>query len=180
MNRDVFLLCFFAIQDFCYVSKSAKFRYPFLDLGISAEVSSSYLLPRRVGRVKATELFLLMPWFSGDDAVSWGLANECCADSELLATAFGTARRMALHPNQKCITDNKKLLNRFAWSNEFEEHMSAENKTICELMASEETLKSMMRHRERLASNKKKQSKLYIPALQLRVMFVLVWTDMTA
>ena len=45
--------------DLVYASPAARLRMPFVELGLVPEAASSYLLPLRVGRLKATELLLL-------------------------------------------------------------------------------------------------------------------------
>merc|ERR1712151_1157197 len=49
-------LCNF--HDFVFCSEAAKFRYPFVSLGATPELSSSLLLPYLVGYVRAKELLL--------------------------------------------------------------------------------------------------------------------------
>ena len=84
--------------DLVYASPAARFRMPFVELGLVPEAASSYLLPRRVGLLKATEMLLLSQPFDGDEAVRLGLANAVVAADLLLEHALAQAARLAALP----------------------------------------------------------------------------------
>ncbi|GJE59686.1 enoyl-CoA hydratase-related protein [Methylobacterium trifolii] len=84
--------------DLVYASPAARFRMPFVELGLVPEAASSYLLPRRVGRLKATELLLLSEMFGADDAESLGLVNGVIPSDMLLEHATAQAARLAALP----------------------------------------------------------------------------------
>ncbi|WP_298953624.1 enoyl-CoA hydratase-related protein [uncultured Methylobacterium sp.] len=84
--------------DLVYVAPSARFRMPFVDLGLVPEAASTYLLPRRVGIPKATELMLLAEAFDGDEAVRLGLANAVVPGDTLVEHALSQAARLAAKP----------------------------------------------------------------------------------
>lgn len=79
--------------DFVYASCDALFKMPFVQLGLCPEYGSSLILPRLIGHAKASELLLLSESFSAEQAVAWGIANECLADG---AATFAMARETAL------------------------------------------------------------------------------------
>ncbi|GLS45539.1 enoyl-CoA hydratase-related protein [Methylobacterium brachythecii] len=84
--------------DLVYVSDKARFRMPFVELGLVPEAASSYLLPRRVGLLKATEFLLLSEPFDGATAVNLGLANALMPSDMLVEHAVAQAARLAALP----------------------------------------------------------------------------------
>ncbi|MEN3233133.1 MULTISPECIES: enoyl-CoA hydratase-related protein [Methylobacterium] len=86
--------------DLVYVAPAATFRMPFVDLGLVPEAASSYLLPRRVGLAKATELLLLGEAYGADEAVRLGLANAVVPADGLLEHALAQGAKLAAKPRQ--------------------------------------------------------------------------------
>src|SRR5258705_6398338 len=84
--------------DFVYAAKSARFQVPFVNLALVPEFGSSYLLPLRVGYVRAAELILLGQPFDASRAEEIGFVTRVVADQDLLPTASETARRLAEKP----------------------------------------------------------------------------------
>lgn len=84
--------------DLVFVGPAARFRMPFVELGLVPEAASSYLLPRRVGRLKASEMLLLSEPFDADAAVGLGLANALVPSDMLLEHALAQAARLAALP----------------------------------------------------------------------------------
>jgi enoyl-CoA hydratase/carnithine racemase len=79
--------------DLVYISRDAKLRMPFVNLGLCPEFGSSLLLPRLLGQAKAAELLLLGEGFTGEQAAAWGIATEALGSGE---AALAKAREMAL------------------------------------------------------------------------------------
>ena len=84
--------------DFVYASESAKFKLPFIDLGLVPEFGSSFSIPARVGHLRAAELFLLAAPFTAARAAELGLVTRVVPDRDLLATATATAQKLAAKP----------------------------------------------------------------------------------
>lgn len=84
--------------DLVFVGPAARFRMPFVELGLVPEAASSYLLPRRVGRLKATEMLLLSEPFDADAAVGLGLANAVVPSDMLREHALAQGARLAALP----------------------------------------------------------------------------------
>ena len=78
--------------DLVYVSRDAKLRTPFVNLGLCPEFGSSLILPRLLGHAKAAELLLLGEGFTGEQAAAWGIATEALGSGE---AALAKAREMA-------------------------------------------------------------------------------------
>ncbi|AWM93946.1 enoyl-CoA hydratase [Pseudomonas sp. 31-12] len=79
--------------DLVYVSRDARLRMPFVNLGLCPEFGSSLILPRLLGHAKAAELLLLGESFSGEQAAAWGIATEALGSGD---AALAKAREMAL------------------------------------------------------------------------------------
>ncbi|MBX9932911.1 MAG: enoyl-CoA hydratase/isomerase family protein [Methylobacterium sp.] len=84
--------------DLVYASPAARFRMPFVELGLVPEAASSYLLPRRVGLLKATELLLLSEPFDADEALRLGLLNAVIPSEMLVEHALAKAAALAALP----------------------------------------------------------------------------------
>jgi enoyl-CoA hydratase/carnithine racemase len=75
--------------DFVYAAPSARFRTPFVDLGLCPEAASTVLLPRLIGPRHAAELLLLGVTVDAPAAVAWGLVNEVVDDPQARAAEIG-------------------------------------------------------------------------------------------
>jgi len=84
--------------DFVYAGESAKFKLPFIDLGLVPEFGSSFSIPARVGHLRAAEMFLLGEPFTAARAAELGLVTRVVPDGDLLATATATAQKLAAKP----------------------------------------------------------------------------------
>lgn len=95
--------------DIVYAAPEARFRLPFVDLGVVPELGSSLLLPRMAGRHRAAELMLLGEFFGAEEAREIGLVNRVMPRDELLPNATATARALARKP-QEALRQTKRLL----------------------------------------------------------------------
>jgi enoyl-CoA hydratase/carnithine racemase len=84
--------------DLVYAGQNARFRLPFVNLGLCPEAASSFLLPRLIGHQHAAELLLLGEFFPVVKALEIGLVNAVYPDAELMDKAFGRARKLAQQP----------------------------------------------------------------------------------
>ena len=80
--------------DLVYISRDARLRMPFVNLGLCPEFGSSLILPRLLGHAKAAELLLLGEGFTGEQAAAWGIATEALGSGDAaLNKAWEVARR---------------------------------------------------------------------------------------
>jgi enoyl-CoA hydratase/carnithine racemase len=84
--------------DLVYASDRARFRTPFVDLGLVPEAASSLLLPRLVGHTRAAELLLLGETIDARTALDWGIVNAVVAPAELAARAGAACAKLAAKP----------------------------------------------------------------------------------
>ncbi len=81
--------------DFVYATPDSRFSLPFVNLGLSPEGGTSYILPHLVGYQKAAEVILLGEKFDSQFAERIGLVNAVVPHDELLNKALDTAARLA-------------------------------------------------------------------------------------
>jgi enoyl-CoA hydratase/carnithine racemase len=81
-----------ACADLIYVSEYAWARFPFVQLGITPELASSYLFPRLLGLQKTKEIFFFGEKLDARELFQLGLVNRVLPHEELLPYA----RQMAL------------------------------------------------------------------------------------
>jgi enoyl-CoA hydratase/carnithine racemase len=84
--------------DLAYAGRSARFKLPFVPLGICAEGAWTLLLPQVAGAKRASEMLLLGEEFSGDAAARDGLVNEAVEDGQALPRALERAAALAALP----------------------------------------------------------------------------------
>jgi len=84
--------------DVTVASDSARFWTPYGSRGFTPDSRVSWLLPRRVGEVRARRMLLLGERVDGATAADWGMVDRCVPDDELhnesermAATLVGTA-----------------------------------------------------------------------------------------
>jgi enoyl-CoA hydratase/carnithine racemase len=95
--------------DLVIASTEARFRFPFVELGLAGESASSVTLPIRVGYQQAARLLLTCDWVDAAEAVSLGLVLKAVAPENLMPEALDLARRVARMPAD-AVQATKKLL----------------------------------------------------------------------
>ena len=117
--------------DLVYASEAARFRLPFVDLGVVPELASSLLLPQLAGHHRASELLLLGRFFSAEEASAIGIVNHVLPAADLLPRALEAAQTIAAKPPQAVAQtralikgDVEPVLARKAWESAvFEERL---------------------------------------------------------
>ncbi len=84
--------------DFVIAGKSGYFLQAFVNIGLVPDGGASWMLPRMVGKARATEMMMLGEKIHGEKAVEWGLIYKCVEDDQLLAEARALATRLANGP----------------------------------------------------------------------------------
>ncbi|MBL0925831.1 MAG: enoyl-CoA hydratase/isomerase family protein [Sphingomonadaceae bacterium] len=85
-------------SDFAIAGKSAYFLQAFVNIGLVPDGGASWVLPRLVGKARATEMMLLGEKIPAEKAADWGLIYKCVDDAELMAEARALAVRLANGP----------------------------------------------------------------------------------
>ena len=84
--------------DFTIAADDARFWEPFTERGFTPDSGATWLLPRRVGAVRARELLLLGRELSGVDAVAWGAIHQSVPVGDLDAAVDELVTRLASGP----------------------------------------------------------------------------------
>ncbi len=84
--------------DFAVAARSAYFLQAFVNIGLVPDGGASWMLPRLIGKARATQMMLLGEKIDAPTAQGWGLIYRCVDDAALLATAMDLAHRLAAGP----------------------------------------------------------------------------------
>jgi 2-(1,2-epoxy-1,2-dihydrophenyl)acetyl-CoA isomerase len=84
--------------DFALATTDARFWEPFTERGFTPDSGGTWLLPRRVGDVRARELLLLGRALSGVEAAEWGLVHRAVPAADLMTEAEALATTLAAGP----------------------------------------------------------------------------------
>ncbi|WP_404372178.1 enoyl-CoA hydratase-related protein [Sphingomonas sp. MMS24-J45] len=84
--------------DFCVASETAYFLQAFVNIGLVPDGGASWMLPRLIGRARASEMMLLGEKVPAAKALDWGMIHKVVADDALDAEAFALAERLAAGP----------------------------------------------------------------------------------
>ena len=84
--------------DFTIAADDAKFWEPFTERGFTPDSGATWLLPRRVGVVRARELLLLGRQLSGTEAAAWGAIHASVPGPQIDAAVDELVTRLASGP----------------------------------------------------------------------------------
>jgi enoyl-CoA hydratase/carnithine racemase len=84
--------------DLVYLADNARLITPFVNLALVPEAASSWLLPARIGHVRAYQMFALGEPMDAPTAVACGLANAVLPLGELRAKAHAAAVTLTKRP----------------------------------------------------------------------------------
>ncbi len=85
-------------SDFAIAGASAYFLQAFVNIGLVPDGGASWMLPRLVGKARATQMMLLGEKIHADQAADWGLVYKAVADNALMDEANALAQRLAKGP----------------------------------------------------------------------------------
>ena len=129
-------------------------KYGFLQnrRGVVADFACEYVLPQLVGFEKAFELIVRAPRLTGAEAGEWGLAGRVLPASEVLDTAMGIARDMAMNCSPLIMGLHKRLLWR-AGDVSLQELIDLETKALHHSMSQADAVEGGMAYFERRTPN---------------------------
>ena len=84
--------------DMRIAAESLKLNTQFLNVGLTPEFGSTYLLPRMIGLPKTLELVLMPKTYDAQEALEIGLVNRVVADDRLMDEAMEVARTISRRP----------------------------------------------------------------------------------
>ena len=110
--------------DFVIAGRSGYFLQAFVNIGLVPDGGASWMLPRMVGKARATEMMMLGEKISGEKAAEWGMIYKCVEDDQLMAEARALATRLASGPTVAYAVMRKNIL--VAMENSYSEQLLAE------------------------------------------------------
>ncbi|WP_394708408.1 enoyl-CoA hydratase [uncultured Desulfuromusa sp.] len=122
--------------DLVYADETARFQLPFVNLGLCPEAASSYLLPKLVGYLHASEILLLGETIAADKALELGLVNSIFPSTDLSQQVRNKALQLAAQPPAS-VRLTKSLL-REQQAQQISEVMSKEGKLFLQQLAKPE------------------------------------------
>ncbi|MFK7977098.1 MAG: enoyl-CoA hydratase/isomerase family protein [Halioglobus sp.] len=127
-----------AAADQIYVSEHAWVQLPFAKLGISAELGSTFILPRLLGFQKAKELLFFPEKITAHKLVELGIANAVVPHAELLGFTREKAAQL-IPPNGAAmsIREMKRIVQQPNLES-FSKALDLENEALGKLMRTED------------------------------------------
>ena len=95
--------------DLVYLADNARLITPFVNLALVPEAASSWLLPARIGHVRAYQMFALGEPMDAATAVAGGLANAVLPPAEVRRKAMAAAATLTKRPAGS-LSATKKLM----------------------------------------------------------------------
>jgi enoyl-CoA hydratase/carnithine racemase len=129
--------------DAVVAARDARFRLPFVPLGLVPEAGSSLLLPLMIGRMRANWLLLSGEYFYAEEAHAMGLITKMVEDEVVDSTATEIAAQLALLP-PTAVTETKRLL-RQPTAEQVAAQMEEEARVFSTRLASEEFREAAMK-----------------------------------
>lgn len=120
--------------DLAICGESAHFTMAYTGAGLTPDGSSTYFLPRIIGRRRTIELMMSNRRLSAAEALDWGLVNRVVPDAELAAEAEKLVETLARGP-----TEAFGLVKKLVLAEEgFEAQMELESRAIADAARTED------------------------------------------
>ena len=129
--------------DFVLSSEAARFRVPFVSLGVTTEAASSVTLPEVMGAQAAAHFVLTGDWLSATEAAATGLVWKVFPAETLVDAAVALATRLADSPPESLRTTTGLL--RFERRARWADAMERENAAFARLAGGDENLAAIER-----------------------------------
>jgi 2-(1,2-epoxy-1,2-dihydrophenyl)acetyl-CoA isomerase len=84
--------------DFAVVTETAHLWEPFIRRGFTPDSGATWLLPRRIGEVRAREMLLLGRAVDGKEALAWGMVHQAVAPEDLDGAVSALVDQLAAGP----------------------------------------------------------------------------------
>lgn len=84
--------------DLVYAASNTRFKMPFVDLGVTPEAGSSWILPKNFGYQRAAELLYLCPIFDAETASKAGFVTRIVEPGTAMDNALRAAEALAAKP----------------------------------------------------------------------------------
>jgi 2-(1,2-epoxy-1,2-dihydrophenyl)acetyl-CoA isomerase len=85
-------------SDFAVVTDDSRLWEPFSERGFTPDSGATWMLPRRIGEVRAREMLLLGRKLSGQEAADWGMVHKCVPGSSFDNEVLTLVERLGSGP----------------------------------------------------------------------------------
>ncbi len=93
--------CSFALAgDIIIAAKSSYFLQAFVNIGLVPDVGSTWMLPRMIGRARATAMMMLGERVPAEQALEWGMVTRVVDDASLMDETMKVAKKLAAGPTR--------------------------------------------------------------------------------
>lgn len=96
--------------DFVIAGKSGYFLQAFVNIGLVPDGGATWILPRLIGKARATRMMMLGEKIPGEQAEDWGLIYKCVEDDALDGEVAALAARLAGGPTVSYATMRRNIL----------------------------------------------------------------------
>ncbi|WP_174294217.1 enoyl-CoA hydratase-related protein [Alteripontixanthobacter muriae] len=86
------------VADFVIAAESGYFLQAFVNIGLVPDGGASWMLPRLVGKARATQMMMLGEKIGAAQAQDWGMIYKAVADDQLTGEVVALAQRLATGP----------------------------------------------------------------------------------
>lgn len=124
--------------DLVYASEAARFRLPFVNLGLTPEAGSSFILPQIIGHQKAAELLMLGDFFDAESAKEIGFVNEVISRENLSEKIDQVVNKLIRQPKE-ALQLTKSLMKK-PYQAAFNEHLLYEGGVFAQRIVSAEAM----------------------------------------
>lgn len=129
-------LAFVLNADIVLAARGTKFVMAYSSIGLTPDCGVSYLLPRVVGRQRASQMALGGKVLDADEALAWGLVSEVVEPDQLGARALELVQSLADGPTE-AYAQTKRLLGQ-SWEVDRLQSAEDEVQTISTMAAGDE------------------------------------------
>jgi len=137
--------------DMAIAAESARFTMAYTAAGLTPDGSSSFFLPRIIGRRRTVDLMLTNRRLSAAEAAEWGIVNRVVPDDELMTEAEALAKQLGAGPT-RAYGGVKKLMVASA-NNDLETQMDLETDFIAAMAETKDGLEGMNAFLEKRSPN---------------------------
>ena len=130
----------------------ARLSFRFVRLGLTPEIASSHVLPQLAGLGRAMELMLTGRFFTGEEALEYGIVLETRPKEELVDRAVELAAEIAEGPSWQ-LAQAKRMVYEHSLERDLDAVTSEESRVFSEARSTSEHREAMAAFRERRQPN---------------------------
>jgi 2-(1,2-epoxy-1,2-dihydrophenyl)acetyl-CoA isomerase len=98
------------VGDFVIAGSSAYFLQAFVNIGLVPDGGSSWMLPRLIGKARATQMMMLGEKIGAAQALDWGMIYKAVDDAALADEVKALAQKLATGPTVSYATMRRNIL----------------------------------------------------------------------